>query len=126
MIVPSRWSRAVRAVAFASVCTVSAVACDGYGHAYEPTPANVPVQGIRVTPQTVHFGTRGETRQLFVAVTPINATDPSLVWETSDSTVATVNATGLVTALGAGVDVLITAHTRDRRFESSSNVSVEP
>lgn len=108
-------------------CSIATVGCDGYGQGYGPVaqPPVVAVQGIRVTPQSIHFGTRGETQQLTVAVTPVNATDPVLVWESGDTTVATVNAMGLVTASAAGTGILITVHTQDRRFESSSNVSVE-
>jgi len=58
----------------------------------------VPVQGVRVTPQTVHFAAIGETQQLLAVVSPANATDQALLWESTDSTVATVNAAGQVTA----------------------------
>ena len=86
----------------------------------------VPVQGVRVTPQTVHFAAIGETQQLLAVVSPANATDQALLWESTDSAVATVNAAGQVTARGFGADVFITAYTHDGHYQSSSNVSVNP
>ncbi len=50
--------------------------------------------------------------QLNATVTPANATNKTLVWSTSDATVATVDASGLVTAMSAGTAV-ITAKAAD-------------
>ena len=55
-----------------------------------------------------------------------NATDQGIIWESTDSTVATVNALGLVTARGVGAGVFITAYTHDGHFQASVNVSVNP
>jgi uncharacterized protein YjdB len=89
-------------------------------------PDVVSVEGVRVTPQTIHFVAIGETSQLSAALFPANATDRAIVWESTDSTVATVDALGRVTARAAGVDVLITAYTHDGHYQSSANVSVNP
>ena len=86
----------------------------------------VPVQGVRVTPQTLHFVAIGETQPLSAVVSPANATDQALVWESTDSTVATVNAAGQVTARALGADVFITAYTHDGHYQSSANVTVDP
>jgi uncharacterized protein YjdB len=92
----------------------------------EPSPSVVRVQGVTVTPQVIQFLAIGETRQLAARIAPLNATDQTIAWESSDSTVATVDSTGRVTARGAGVGVFITAFTRDGRHEASANVSVLP
>jgi len=89
-------------------------------------PEVVSVQGVRVTPQTIHFLAIGEITQLSADVVPANATDPAIVWESTDPTVATVDAFGRVTARAAGADVIITAYTHDGHYQSSANVSVNP
>ena len=50
----------------------------------------------------------GETLQLTATVSPDNATDKTVVWETTDEAVARVDQNGLVTAAGAG-EAVITA-----------------
>ena len=54
--------------------------------------------------------TEGESTTLKAIITPENATDKSVTWNSSDSSVASVDATGLVTALKAGT-ATITAIT---------------
>ena len=54
----------------------------------------------------------GETMQLNAAVTPSNASNKELTWSSSNASVATVNSSGLVTAVSAG-KVTITAKTKD-------------
>ena len=54
--------------------------------------------------------TEGESTTLKAIITPENATDKSVTWSSSESSVASVDATGLVTALKAGT-ATITATT---------------
>jgi Bacterial surface proteins containing Ig-like domains len=107
---------------------LSVYGCDNPGQPSEPDrPApTVSVQAVRVTPQSVQLLAIGETRQLRATVFPVNATDQAIVWESSDSGVASVSAAGLVTAKAAGVGVFITASTRDGGHQASVNVSVNP
>lgn len=83
----------------------------------------VPVLGVKVTPQ-VMFLVIGETQQVIGEVAPTDATDQALTWESTDPTVATVDAAGLVTAQGVGAGVFITAFSHDGRHQASVNVSV--
>jgi uncharacterized protein YjdB len=91
----------------------------------EPSTNVVPVQGVKVTPQVIQFPAIGETRQVSAEVFPANATDRGIVWESTDPTVATVDAVGLVTAMAPGWGVFITAYTHDGGHQASVNVMVD-
>jgi uncharacterized protein YjdB len=86
----------------------------------------VPVTAIKVTPQTVQITTIGGTAQLVAAVGPIDATDRAVSWESTNPAIASVDATGKVTAHAAGAEVFVTAITHDGHLQSSANVSVVP
>jgi len=108
---------------------VVTAACHGYDPAGPGDPQPYPnvgpvaVQGVRVTPQSIHLGI-GETLQLEARIAPLDATDQTLVWVSTDSTLASVDAGGLVTGLAPGIGVLVTAFTGDGGYESSVNVTV--
>ena len=53
-----------------------------------------------------------ETLQLIAAAEPVDAADASVAWQSSDTAVATVDASGLVTGVGAG-EATITATAAD-------------
>jgi alpha-amylase len=91
---------------------------------YNPPPPAVPVQGLRVLPQTIQFTAIGESRMLTATVSPANATDQAITWESADSTVVAVDAFGRVTARAVGSGVLITAISRDGGHQSSANATV--
>jgi len=65
-----------------------------YGLSVSPSPASVAV---------------GKTVQLSVTYIPTDATETNVTWSSSDTSVATVNASGLVTGVAAG-ECTITAH----------------
>lgn len=60
-----------------------------------------PVTGIEFDPKTLTLK-EGMTAQIKATVTPDNASDKTLTWESSDTSVATVDQFGLVTAVKAG------------------------
>jgi uncharacterized protein YjdB len=84
------------------------------------------VEGVKVTPQVIVFPAIGETTQLSATVSPANATDKAIAWESTDSTVAAVDAFGRVTAMAVGSGVFITVSTHDGHHQASVNVSVNP
>ena len=63
------------------------------------------------------------TKQITSTILPDTATDKSIMWSTSDASVATVDTNGLVTAVGAG-NAIITAITTDGGFTATSNITV--
>lgn len=66
-----------------------------------PASAAVPVSSVSVSPSSAAL-TVGGTKQLSVSVSPSNATNKSVTWKSSDSSIASVSNTGLVTAKKAG------------------------
>jgi uncharacterized protein YjdB len=86
-------------------------------------PTENPVTGVSLEPTGITL-TEGQTAQLTATVSPGNATDPSVSWGSNDTGVATVSASGLVTAVGAG-SATITVMTTDGGFTASSVIQVE-
>jgi uncharacterized protein YjdB len=82
----------------------------------------IAVTGVAVSPTSASIQV-GSTQQLTATVSPTNATNKTVVWTTTNANVATVNSSGLVTALAAGTST-IRATTVDGNFTSSSSISV--
>ena len=80
----------------------------------------VPVSGIRLSVESMTL-TLGEERTIEVTITPENATDKTVIWSSSNSSVASVEG-GLVTALAEG-NATITATAGDQ--SASCEVSVQ-
>ena len=83
---------------------------------------NVPATGVAVSPASLTLSV-GNTQQLTATVAPSNATNKSVTWSSSNTSVATVSPTGLVTAVVPG-NAVITTTTQDGNFTSSSSVTV--
>ena len=76
------------------------------------TPAPVKVSNVTVNPATVKLTSKGQNIQLSVSVLPSNAENKSIVWSTSNASVATVDNNGVVTAVANG-NATITAAALD-------------
>ena len=77
-----------------------------------PTPAPVKVSNVTVNPATVKLTSKGQTTQLSATVLPSNAENKSIIWSTSNASVATVDNNGVVTAVANG-NATITAAALD-------------
>jgi uncharacterized protein YjdB len=82
----------------------------------------VSVTGVSVTPATSSI-TVGGTAQLTATVAPATATNKTVAWSSGNNLFATVSATGLVTAVGAGT-ATITVTTLDGNFTSTCVITV--
>jgi uncharacterized repeat protein (TIGR02543 family) len=71
----------------------------------------IAVAGIYLEETSVSILT-GQTKQLTANILPTNATNQKITWESSDKTVATVSADGIVKAVAVG-NAEITAYTED-------------
>jgi uncharacterized protein YjdB len=85
---------------------------------------NVPVSGISLDKTTLSIAA-GQSGQLTATVVPANATKKAVTWSSSNPAIATVSATGRVTAVAPGT-ATITVTTVDGGLSSSATVTVIP
>ena len=85
-------------------------------------PVNVPVTGITLDRNTATLSSVGQTLLLGKTITPNNATNKNVTWNSSNTQVATVNG-GQVTAISNGTTT-ITATTSDGGYISSCVITV--
>lgn len=88
-----------------------------------PAPSKVSVTGISLSNPAIELQP-GETFQLTAIVQPDNATDKTVEWSSSNTSVATVDQTGKITAAGAG-SATITAKTKDGGKTATASVTVK-
>lgn len=89
-----------------------------YVYVYE----TVHVTGVTLNKNTLVLDTVWQTEQLTATITPANADDQTVVWSTSDSSVATVDQTWLVTCVTPW-DATITVTTNDGWYTATCSVS---
>ncbi len=82
----------------------------------------IPVSGITLSINDVTLKT-GQTQALTANILPVNATNKAVAWSTGDAAIATVDAEGVVTAVGPGTTT-ITATTSDGGKTVSSSITV--
>lgn len=88
----------------------------------EVTPEDVAVTAVSLAPATATVE-EGSTVQLTASVSPANATNKEVTFESDDEGVATVDGDGLVTGVTAG-EATITVTTTDGEFTDTSVVTV--
>jgi uncharacterized protein YjdB/serine/threonine protein kinase len=87
-----------------------------------PPPSSVAVTGVTLNKTSVSLQT-GAAEQLSATVQPSNATNKSVNWSSSNTSVATVSSSGRVTAQGPG-SANITVKTSDGDYTASCTVTV--
>ena len=80
------------------------------------------VTGVTVSPTTVSLAV-GKTKTLTATIAPSDATNKSVTWSTSNSSVATVSSSGKVTAKSKGT-ANITVTTSDGGYTATCSVTV--
>jgi uncharacterized protein YjdB len=103
---------------------ISATTKDGAYTATCHVNVAVPVTGVMVTPSTLTLK-QGTSTSLSAVVLPDDATDQTISWSSSDSSIASVDSDGNVTAVNVGT-ATITATTNDGGYTSSCVVTVKP
>ncbi|MCQ6557159.1 Ig-like domain-containing protein [Paenibacillus mendelii] len=88
----------------------------------EITVTDIPVTGIEIAPSSVDLLIH-ETAKLNTVFAPVNASNQSVQWSSSDPRIASVNAKGIVAAISAGTATM-TATTDDGQYTASSTVQV--
>ncbi len=83
-----------------------------------------PVTGVTLTPSAVTLNVNA-IAQLSATVLPLNASNKNVTWVSSNSSVATVSSSGLVTAKAVG-SATITVKTVDGNFTETSVITVIP
>ena len=78
---------------------------------------------LNKTEATIEVGVQ---EQLTATVLPEDATNKAVIWTTSDPTVATVDETGLVTAVAVGTATITATTTDGTNLEASCAVTVSP
>ncbi len=111
----------VRAVS-AGQTTITVITDDGDKTASCVVNVPIPVTGVTLN-QSSKIMPITSTFQLSATVAPSNAGDKSLRWASSNPSIASVDANGLVTANGTG-QAFITVYTNDGNFNASCTVEV--
>lgn len=84
-----------------------------------------PVTGINVSPSTATIGSGGGQTTLTATVSPSNATNKTVTWTSSDTSISTVNSNGVVTGVNPGT-ATITGTTSDGGYTDTCVVTVQP
>ena len=94
----------------------------GFTASSEVTVNSIAVSGVYVSPTSLALDV-GSTRVLYNTVSPSNATDKSVTWSSSNESVATVNSSGLVSAVAQG-SATISVTTNNGGFEANCELTV--
>ncbi|WP_309380999.1 Ig-like domain-containing protein [Cerasicoccus frondis] len=84
----------------------------------------IPIESLAVTPGVMFFTAFGDTEQLYTDASPVNASNQEVTWSSSDNGIATVSATGLLEAIGAGTATITATATDGSGVSASLEVSV--
>ena len=105
-----------------TVMTGDGVKTDTWGCTVTVNAASVSVSSVSVSPTSATL-TVGQTQQLTATVNPSNATNKAVTWSSNNTAVASVDASGLVTAQAQGTAV-ITVTTQDGGKTATCSVTV--
>lgn len=102
--------------------TITVKTADGGYTASCTVTVTVPVTGVSLDKSALVIN-KGNTGSLTATITPADATDKAVTWNSSNTSIATVDSFGHVTAVSYGT-ATISATTQDGGFASVCTVSV--
>lgn len=102
--------------------TITATTVDGNFTSSCSFTIYVPVTGVKIGSEKVSIP-KGQTRLLTASVLPANASNQGITWKSSNTSIATVNEAGQITARSKGT-VKITATSKDGGFSATCVVTV--
>jgi len=92
------------------------------GYAY--ITVKQPVQGITLSETQISLNLTMKFIQLRATIAPDNATDKSVLWRSTDTTKATVNANGLVTLLKPGTVTIVATSKDNANVYEDCNITI--
>lgn len=84
----------------------------------------IPVEKITILGETSLQMTTGQTKKINYSITPANATNVNIIYQSNNTNVATVDTNGIISAIGSG-NAVITVKTKDNSVYAYINVSVK-
>ena len=99
------------------------IAEDGFIESSSSAPSTTKATSVTLSNTALNM-TPGATSQLTATVLPENATNKAVTWTSSNTSVATVNATGIVTAVANGSATITATTTDGTNLSASCSVSV--
>ena len=108
----------------AGTATITATTKDG-GHkaTCEVKVSDVKVTGIKLSSSSLSMSI-GTSKKVTATITPNNATNKAVTWKSDNTSVATVDSTGKITAKAEGT-ATITATTKDGNYKATVDVTVK-
>lgn len=95
----------------------------GYQASCTVTVAAIHVQSITLSKSSLYMN-KGTTETLVATVLPANADNKNVSWSSSDTSIATVSSSGVVTSLNSTGSCVITATTEDGGLTATCTVNV--
>ena len=90
----------------------------------KPSPSVVAVTGVKLSAIGIELPVGGSKR-LSATITPSNATNKGVTWSSDNTSVAAVNASGLISAKGEGT-ATVTVRTDDGGYTATCKITVVP
>jgi len=106
----------------ASVALGTTYSLSAYQYVVLINGSSVAVTGVTVSPTTATIAVSG-TQQLTATIAPTNATNKNVTWTTSNTAIATVSSSGLVTGIASG-SAAITVTTADQAKTATCAITV--
>lgn len=103
---------------------ITAINKDNVVVGYSRVTVKEKVTGITLSASNLSLLLSAKTYQLRAIITPDNATNQNVTWKSSNTAVATVNSSGLVTLVSSGTTAIIATSADDPSIVAICNITV--